>query len=377
MRTKVRNTTGIYREPSGKYSFNWKDGEGRLHWKTVGTNLDEAKAARAELVIAKRDNRLPSGSRLTISELAALWLADQRTELAPNTYASREANLRVHIIPALGVIKARDLTAAHVWSLVRTLRAMGLQRSTQRLIVFGTLGLLCNWSVDAGYMTINPTTRLSAGQRKEMKRESTQSDGGSVKTLSNDETTRLLVASPARYRLLFTVLVATGLRISEGLGLRWRDVDFDYIYVRGQLDRSTRTWTARTKSHSSKRSVVLAPELHAILDLERAVSGAPDDTLVFVNEDGSGFSTCAVQRAFKLALKRAGLDQSHTVHSLRHSFASRLIESGRPVTAVQHQLGHSSPAVTLNTYSHLFDRLGQEEAVREALSAFVSALALN
>jgi len=47
------------------------------------------------------------------------------------------------------------------------------------------------------------------------------------------------------------------------------------------------------------------------------------------------------------------------------------------VTVVQHQLGHSTPAVTLNTYSHLFDRLGQEEAVREALSALVSALAPN
>jgi integrase len=377
MRNKVRNTIGIYREPSGRYSFNYRDAGGRLHWKTVGTNLDEAKAARAELVIAKRDNTLPSGSRLTVSELAALWLAEQRTELAPNTYATRKANLRVHVIPILGTVRARDLSAQHVWRLVLALRAKNLARSTQRLIVFGTLGLLCNWAIDSGHLTTNPVKRLSKAQRSSLHRESADGKGSSVKTLSNDETASLLAASPARYRLLFTVLVATGLRLSEGLGLRWRDVDSYYVHVRGQLDCNSRTWTIRTKSQSSKRSVVLAPELRAILDLERAVSDVPDDALIFVNEEGRGFAKCNVQRAFKSALANAGLDQSHTVHSLRHSFASHLIENGRPVTVVQAQLGHSTPAVTLNTYSHLFDRLGQEEAVRDALSAFVSRLALD
>jgi integrase len=74
-----------------------------------------------------------------------------------------------------------------------------------------------------------------------------------------------------------------------------------------------------------------------------------------------------VERIFKSAAKKAKLDESLTFHALRHTFASRLIEGGYPITLIQNQLGHKTPDITLKVYSHLFNKAGQEDKLRETL----------
>jgi integrase len=259
------------------------------------------------------------------------------------------------------------LSDGHVCQVVLKIREKKLERSTQRLIVYGVLGSLCNWAVDARHMNANPRQKLSK-QRRKMLFLGERED---VKVVENPAA--LLGTVPEASRLLFKLALSTGLRIGELLGLRRCDIGETHVHVRGQLDRNTRQWTERTKTAKARRDVVLPAALRAEI-LVSLRAGIGDEELIFQTADGRGLLQSSVQRAFKDAASKAKLDKSLTFHAMRHTFASRLITSGYPVTVVQHQLGHKSPDITLKVYAHVFDKLGQEDKLRETLDSFFAEL---
>lgn len=200
--------------------------------------------------------------------------------------------------------------------------------------------------------------------------------------LSREEIGGLLAAAEGKWRLLFSVAVFTGLRLSELLGLRWVDLDLDtgVVRVRAQLTRSRRDEDGvRTgpelvepKTRAAIREVVLMPTLGKALREARlaappALSG--DDAFVFCSAAGRPLDQANVRRALRSALDAAGIGRRVTMHELRHAFASALIASGRDVVFVSRQLGHASPAITLAVYAHLFDSVRHADETREHLEA--------
>jgi len=86
--------------------------------------------------------------------------------------------------------------------------------------------------------------------------------------------------------------------------------------------------------------------------------------LVFPNEEGLPLNNSNMRRRhFEPALTEAGIGHIR-FHDLRHTYASLLIKQGENIKYIQSQLGHSSPMVTLNTYTHLFESVNQEAACR-------------
>src|SRR5918994_1923303 len=154
--------------------------------------------------------------------------------------------------------------------------------------------------------------------------------------LSQDEVKRLLTAVPdPKMRTLLTTVYAAGLRVSEVVGLRVTDIDSArmVIHVRegkGQRDRHV---------------VMLSPQLLAILRGYWRRTRPP--SWLFPGPDPSRPITArSVQRACSAAVAAAGLDKSVTVHTLRHSFATHLLEQGVDIRVIQHLLGHRQIAST-------------------------------
>jgi integrase len=123
------------------------------------------------------------------------------------------------------------------------------------------------------------------------------------------------------------------------------------------------------KTKGSARTIPIGPGLQAALREHRMASRWKDDEdPIFVNSkgtpvDGHNIAT----REFKPTLKRAGLPQVR-FHDLRHTAATLLLQNGVPVTVVSKMLGHASPAMTLNVYSHaLPDSLDEAAGVMEAV----------
>jgi integrase len=163
--------------------------------------------------------------------------------------------------------------------------------------------------------------------------------------------------------MLFTLAAFTGMRQEEILGLKWEDIDWEAKQVQVQ-----RTFTSgrvfATKSKTSNRRVDLGPTLMLELKKWKLASGNNELGLVFCNEAGNPVDhNNPVKLHFFPALKAANLPKVR-FHDFRHTYASIMIEQGEKLKYIQTQLGHSSPAVTLNVYAHLMEPTNQEAACR-------------
>ncbi|QGY18751.1 integron integrase (plasmid) [Escherichia coli] len=201
--------------------------------------------------------------------------------------------------------------------------------------------------------------------------------------LTPDEVVRILGFLEGEHRLFAQLLYGTGMRISEGLQLRVKDLDFDHgtIIVRRQelqvrdADVATRAWRSLRrylciprdtrawwlKDQAEGRSGVALPDA-----LERKYPRAGHSWpwfWVFAQHTHSTDPRSGVvrrhhmydqtfQRAFKRAVEQAGITKPATPHTLRHSFATALLRSGYDIRTVQDLLGHSDVSTTM-IYTHV------------------------
>ena len=154
--------------------------------------------------------------------------------------------------------------------------------------------------------------------------------------LSGEEVERLLAALELpTYRVLFTTIYATGLRITEACALETGDIDA----ARGVI-------VVRNGKGSKERLVMLSPRLLTILR-EYWRRERPSAPYLFVGRSGQSLHPDSARDALRLAAARAGLDHRKvTPHVLRHSFATHLLDGGTDLRVIQTLLGHANIATT-------------------------------
>ena len=182
--------------------------------------------------------------------------------------------------------------------------------------------------------------------------------------LSTDEVGKLLEAPPAdtpmglRDRALLETMYSAGLRVSECVGINDGDLELDAGLVRvrgkGRRERLAPLGTFAVKA------------LNRWLQVRQLSPKEPrgPDAPVFVNRFGRRITTRSVARMLEKYLKQTGLDLRTTPHTLRHSFATHLLDRGADIRSVQELLGHKS-LVTTQIYTHL-STAGLREAYQRA-----------
>lgn len=161
------------------------------------------------------------------------------------------------------------------------------------------------------------------------------------------------------YVLLFSFLYYLGLRIGELLALTWSDISIDTIRIR--LASSNKTFSkgrilVATKSQASVRDYPMLKVLKELLDLRERKG-----IFVFSLDGEHVVGETTVRRALIKYIRRAHVKKI-SLHGFRHSCASYLINNGADYMQVASWLGHSSPAITLSVYSHLFPSRKKEIA---------------
>ena len=170
--------------------------------------------------------------------------------------------------------------------------------------------------------------------------------------LTTDEIGKLLDApkgnlpAAVRDRAILETLYSAGLRVSELVGLNDGDLDFaaGIARVRGKGKRERLAPVGSYAARALKRWL----EIRVLSDREKKGREAP----VFTNKFGTRLTTRSVARMLEKHLKENGLDQRTSPHTLRHSFATHLLDRGADIRSVQELLGHKS-LVTTQIYTHV------------------------
>jgi integrase/recombinase XerC len=192
-----------------------------------------------------------------------------------------------------------------------------------------------------GKLTRNPA-RLVATPRREKRLPA---------VLSADDALRLMEAPNAmkpaehdvmlRDRAVLEVLYSTGIRASELIGMDREDIDHQDRLVR-----------IRGKGRRERIVPIGSKALAAIEAYLGNLSGSADSEAVFLGPSGKRLTARTVQRILESHRKQLGLQQKASPHTLRHSFATHLLESGADLRAIQELLGHASLSTT-QRYTHV------------------------
>ncbi len=158
--------------------------------------------------------------------------------------------------------------------------------------------------------------------------------------LSREEVTALLSTTKnAKHRLLLALAYGAGLRVSEVINLKVRDVDL-------------RELTIHIKQAKGKKDRITVFPERLINDIRNLIAGKTPNDVLFASERGGKLTERTAQKVFENALKKSGIAKKATFHSLRHSFATHLLENGVDVRYVQELLGHQNIRTT-QLYTHV------------------------
>jgi integrase/recombinase XerC len=206
-----------------------------------------------------------------------------------------------------------------------------------------TLRSFYKFLVKRGHINNNPVTAVRTPKQ----------DKKLPKFLEYDQVKKLLDTPPAdswlgaRDRAIMETLYGTGVRVSELVALNLEDVDFlgEVLHVRGKGKKERITPIGSSALQSIQHYMEFRNR--------RAQSnGNFDSKVLFVNKHGKRLSTRSVRRKMDKYLKMAGLDPSISPHTLRHSFATHMLNNGADLRSVQELLGHQSLSTT-QIYTHL------------------------
>jgi len=152
--------------------------------------------------------------------------------------------------------------------------------------------------------------------------------------LSRAEIERIIEANDnAKYKLMISLGYACGLRVSEVVKLRVEDLDIDelVVHIRGAKGKKDRISVLPEKLQN---------------DLRNIIAGKNNNDFVFTSNRGGKLTTTSLQKMFRKSLAKTKVSKPATFHSLRHSFATHLLENGTDVRYVQELLGHSNIRTT-------------------------------
>src|SRR5262245_1516473 len=339
-----------------RYCVDYIGSDGRRHFKFLTT----AEAAEDFLAAATLASRQPTHSHLpstiTLAAYSAHWRAVARPHLKPRTLASYDTTLRVHLLPAFGATRIRDLQRGRIKTFLAA-RLADHQPNSVR-IMSAILHLILAAAVDDGLIVANPADKL--GRALKLVTQPTVRQE-SIKAMDRAQRDTFLATAQRIapwWAALWEVQVLSGLRPGEVYALAETDLDLDAATARithtladdGQSVDTPKGNRGRTIDLSARTVAVLRHHLTA-RKAQKLHAGWPAmPPALFCSPAGTYPLPRVVRVAFGRVITHARLPH-FTPHSLRHTYASLLLSSGTAdVYYVSRMLGHASIHETVDTY---------------------------
>ena len=320
-------------------------------------------------------------SSVKFEELAEKWFVDYaRPNLRNYTYDGM-TRVTKRVYPALGHMKVDKITSRHIQQFITDLAVNGKSLRDGKPLARKTIvHHLCfisdvmTYAVKMGMISENPCSSVSIPKGTKKEKE--------IYTL--DEVKKLFELSenaPMKYRTFFVLSVYSGFRRAEMLGLEWKDIDFEnnIISVRrtSNYTKADGYYTDTTKTKTSQRSMKLPVQVMDLLKKWKSEQEKQAELMgnkwvgtdrLFTKDNGEPMFTGMPYKWLERLCEKHNLP-FYGIHSLRHFYASTLINANVDVATVSSALGHSAIGTTANIYLHAF-----QEANARAGEAIASVL---
>lgn len=382
MARRGNNEGTIVKRADGRWTasitIGWDGDRQKRQWFYGRTRAEVAAKLDAALA-ARHDGTYIEPKTTTIGQWLDIWLRDYvQPSARETTWTNYEYVIRCHLRPVLGDIPLAKLQTAQVQRMLNERSASDYAPRTVELIQV-VLHAALQQAVTEGLLLRN----AAGGTKRPKKGRATQ------RVLTPTDMQALLsVTGTERLGPMIAVMLATGIRLGEALALRWQDVDLPAGVIRIARSASrvkaadgptkTRVVIREPKTDKGRRSIPFPANLRATLQQwrirqaeERLALGPAwvDQGLVFTGTTGTMVSQRTLCATLNRLCDRAGVPHIN-VHGLRHTYATRLLESGIDPRTAQELLGHSTVVMTLDTYSHVLpERKAAAAAAIDALFA--------
>ena len=284
----------------------------------------------------------------TVAVYLTRWLKSMEFLLKPTTYARYRTYVLCELIPVFGAIRLEELAHDHIAAYTHE----QLEAGRGRQAVYHCLATL---SSALGSAVRTHRLPFNAAQPMPIRRPRADERVPWSAEQAVEFLTHCRGVDPA-FADLFEVIIGTGLRKGEALGLQRRCVRIDdrVMYIRHTLsavDNHELVLTA-PKTKKSRNWVPLSDRVAAALQRAMARNTSTDNDHVFQDTDGNPLHPAAVRRRFHDLRKQAGLPHV-TIHDLRHLAATLALEGNVSMAVISKTLRHSTLSTTANIYSHL------------------------
>lgn len=359
----------------------------------------EAEAALAK-ALAEYDNsgQIFRPAEISVSDYLDFWYKNYCIpNLAENTLEDYKNKINNHLKPNFGHYRLGSLQAAAIQEYINKLKLSGYSKSHITGIL-STFSVAMDYAIEPlRYLRDNPCRYIKVGAVARPPRKRI--------VLSDADFQRIIERFPAGSRFHIPLMIGwhCGLRISECLGLTWDHVDFENrtIFVEHQLVRRSVNkntfWALRKPKYDSTRKIKFGETLFRVLKAEKKrqqenelrygefytihyladftdekgairqrivpvqkgqAKGVNRFPLLCVEENGKLTTSDSFKFCSRIIHHELGL--AFDYHSLRHTHATRLIEAGANVKAVQERLGHKNITTTMNVYVHNTEAMAQD-----------------
>lgn len=387
--------TGETERKQGGYQFRWSTNDGKRHYIYAST-LKELRLKEKEIIQDLNDGIRTDNLNLTLNDLYNIWL-DVKKGLKPNTFNNYKYMYEHFVKERLGKYKVRSLHRTDIKRFYNQLVDVdGLKINT-----IGTIHLVIHQLLQLAVEDDILRKNVSDNGLRDLKKiRGLHSKKRKALTIAQQNLFLNFLKNSPEYRHwypTFAVLLGSGLRVGELTGLRWQDIDFEHnvinvthtlVFYDRSKARRTRYGINTPKTQAGFRSVPMIKTVRDALEEQRQYLKDNDlesidiidgfNDFIFINRFGHVQHQGPLNKAIKRIIRDANFDAlsknstikeedllpNFSCHTLRHTFATRLIESGMNIKVIQEALGHSDIQTTLDIYADVTKDLKQEQFTR-------------
>lgn len=301
------------------------------------------------------------------------WLLNAKKGKIKDSSYDRLENTATHqVIPKIGDLHLSQVTTEDIDSMLNSLKDNGLSYSSIKK-AYDCAKAMFEYAIQKRDIVINPMALAEMPHESDFEKKE-------VRFFTRDEASRIIEECSRLYSTgkpvypygdAFILVLNTGLRMGELLGLQKQDVDLSKKVINvkrnaqvvsnrnndGTRAAGHRVVLSTTKTYSGRRCISLNKT--ALEAVQRLMNAHPESQYVVCGTTGNQVTHERFERSFYRILRNCGIEQTG-VHSLRHTFASMLFDKGTDIKTISTLLGHASVKITMDTYVHLMQDSGKQ-----------------